>query len=209
MQKLKKYFKLLLVLSMFLSLPLFAKKALMPIIMDDIVVMVSYTIPKPSKPVPFPYKGRVKKTGQIKSYDYYGNVVTDGSFKDDGYYQKGITPKYSRVNDIVTDHITGLQWQDNTDILNYDYIHWSDAKSYCNNLSLGGGGWRLPTVIELQSILLGFDIDTTVFVNVKEYDNYWSSTEVKGASNHMWVVAAHGGTYLLKKGHVRGVRCVR
>ncbi len=31
------------------------------------------------------------KTGQTLSYDSNGNVVTDGSIKDDGYYQRGAT----------------------------------------------------------------------------------------------------------------------
>ncbi len=58
-----------------------------------------------------------KKTGQTKSYDTDGNEVTDGSIKDDGFYQKGVDPSYTRddVKEIVIDHITGLQWQDDAE----------------------------------------------------------------------------------------------
>jgi hypothetical protein len=50
----------------------------------------------------------VKKTGQVKSYEKY----------DDGYYQKGADPSYTRDNEkeIVTDNLTGLMWQDNKDM---------------------------------------------------------------------------------------------
>ncbi len=58
----------------------------------------------------------VKKTGQRKSYDENGTEVTDGSVKDDGYYQKGVI-NFVRddEHDIVIDNITGLMWQDNLD----------------------------------------------------------------------------------------------
>ena len=55
-----------------------------------------------------------KKTGQTKSYDESGTEVLDNSIKDDGFYQAGITASYTRddATNIVTDHITNLQWQD-------------------------------------------------------------------------------------------------
>lgn len=128
-------------------------------------------------------EGVLKKTGQTKSYDEDGNEVTDGSLKDDGYYQKGVTPSYTRddAKEVVTDHITGLQWQDDVDAKyhlnkqwltdeNYDkclgrngqtqddsacYDTSGDtAATYCANLTLGGyTDWRLPTLYELESIV--------------------------------------------------------
>jgi hypothetical protein len=63
-------------------------------------------------------KGPVKKTGQTKSYDADGTEVTDDSLKDDGYYQSGVAPRYSRDDtaEIVTDHITGLMWADDASV---------------------------------------------------------------------------------------------
>ncbi len=56
----------------------------------------------------------IKKTAQTKSYDTNGSIVKDNTLKDDGYYQKGIEPNYTRDNhtQIVTDHVTGLEWED-------------------------------------------------------------------------------------------------
>lgn len=58
--------------------------------------------------------GTVKKTMQVSSYNENGEKIIDNSLKDDGFYQKGITPKYTRDDhtQIVTDHITGLEWED-------------------------------------------------------------------------------------------------
>jgi hypothetical protein len=56
----------------------------------------------------------IKKTSQTKSYDTDGEIVNDNTLKDDGFYQKGIDPNYTRDDNtqIVTDHVTGLEWED-------------------------------------------------------------------------------------------------
>ena len=173
---------------------------------------------------------RVKKTGQTKSYDADGNEVMDGSIKDDGFYQKGVTPSYSRANEVVTDHITGLQWQDDTAAktvtkqwvtqANYDAGNYSDtsgdtATTYCANLSLDGGGWRLPTVQELQSIVvdgaLNPSMDTAAFVNYFTADYYWSSSTISSNVDNAWSVNFNGGNTdcYAPKSRSYYVRCVR
>ncbi len=117
----------------------------------------------------------VLKTGQTKSYDKDGNEVTDGSIKDDGFYQKGTARAYTRANDIVTDNVTHLMWQDDNEantiqkqwLTDENYNTCSNdtnssactdtsgdtAVTYCENLNLRGyTDWRLPTVEELVSI---------------------------------------------------------
>jgi len=158
----------------------------------------------------------LKKTGQTKSYDQDGNEVTDGSIKDDGYYQKGVTPSYTRddAKEIVTDNITGLIWQDNEEAKTVTK-NWEDAKSYCADLSLGGDSdWRLPTIVELQSIVVDGkvnpSIDTTKFVNYTTSYDYWSSTTYASYTNLAWLVSFYYGyTSYSNKSYGNSVRCVR
>ena len=97
----------------------------------------------------------IKKTGQTKSYNQSGDEVTDGRIKDDGYYQKGVAPSYTRddAKEIVTDNITSWQWQDDSEAKTVKK-NWNDAKTYCTNLRLGGyNDWRLPNMNQLESLI--------------------------------------------------------
>jgi uncharacterized beta-barrel protein YwiB (DUF1934 family) len=144
----------------------------------------------------------VLKTGQTTSYSDY----------DDGYYQKGLSRSYSRDDstNIVTDHTTGLMWEDQEDIAKKN---WEEAKDYCSNLSLGGyTNWRLPNLDELQSIVdrekYYPSIDDT-FQNVKT-SVYWnSSTYAEHSSSRAWVVNFwHGYGIGSNKDYSNYVRCV-
>ncbi len=179
-----------------------------------------------------------KKTGQTQSYDENGTVVTDNSIKDDGFYQKGIDPSYSRddTTQIVTDHITGLQWQDDADAnstkkqwltdTNYNtcdnnhsapecYDTSGDtAATYCSKLTLGGySDWRLPTSKELMGIADRSKrkpaIDTSYFQHVVS-NRYWSSTTVVSYEDGAWVVDFYfGDDRWGDKSYSHYVRCVR
>ena len=145
------------------------------------------------------------KTGQTTSYVDY----------DDGYYQKGLSRSYTRENGIVIDQTTGLQWQD-------DYSNnggsvkkatWEDAKTYCENLTLGGySDWRLPSIEELKSIVDYGKSDPAIdpiFENVVFY-LYWSSTTLASFSSNAWFVHfADGHNDWDNKSYSYYVRCVR
>ncbi|MEC9492570.1 Lcl domain-containing protein [Flexistipes sp.] len=154
------------------------------------------------------------ETGQTKSYDADGNVVTDGSIKDDGYYQAGAPRSYSRDNstNIVTDETTGLMWQDDTDAENVD-INWPKAKTYCQNKTHGGySDWRLPTIKELATIVdsgkYSPSIDS-VFENVLS-TRYWSSTTFSNDNSSAWdIVFISGRDSVDTKTATYIVRCVR
>jgi len=145
---------------------------------------------------------KLKKTGQTTSYEQF----------DDGEYQIGISPSYSRRGDIVTDNVTKLQWQDNEDVKTVEK-NWEDAKSYCSSLSLGGyNDWRLPTRKELKSIVdygkHNPTIDST-FINVTS-DYYWSATTIASSSRFVWVVIFYyGGSIWTSKMNKDYIRCVR
>jgi hypothetical protein len=52
------------------------------------------------------------------------------------------------MNGVITDSVTGLDWyvgpnQDN---------NWHQAKAWTENLTVAGGGWRMPAVAELKAL---------------------------------------------------------
>jgi len=148
------------------------------------------------------FKSTLKKTGQTTSYEQF----------DDGEYQTGVTPSYSRSGEIVTDNITKLQWQDNEEAKTVEKS-WEDAKSYCLALSLGGkSDWRLPTRKELKSIVDYGKVNPaiySVFQNVTS-NGYWSSTTDVSDSSDAWGVLFNvGDDYWFSKTNEYRVRCVR
>ena len=141
------------------------------------------------------------KTGQTTSH--HNN--------DDGDYQKGATRSYTRddVNQIVTDNVTNLMWQDNESITK----SWDTATGYCSNLTLGTySDWRLPTIEELVYLVdrgrTNLAIDPKFQSIVSGY--YWSSTTLADNSNFAWIVYFYYGyDFQYFKSASLYVRCVR
>ena len=117
--------------------------------------------------------------------------MTDGSIKDDGYYRKGKAVSYTSGYDVVSDLATGLSWQDDESIGkvwvtkdNYDAGNYFDtsgdtATTYCNTLTLFGGGWRLPTIQEIHTLVDYGQYRPSVTPDTFQYIEetaYWSST---------------------------------
>jgi len=149
------------------------------------------------------FKSTLKKTGQSTSYAQF----------DDGEYQIGLTPNYTRDVDIVTDNITKLHWQDDSNAMLITK-NWDDSKNYCSNLILNlKSDWRLPTRKELKNII-DYEQRTLLsssFLNISS-DVYWTSTTFKGSSIYKaWGI--HFGSYgvasTYDKTQKLHIRCVR
>ena len=128
----------------------------------------------------------------------------------------------------VTDMGTGLTWQRRLDPQLRNH---ADALSYCNELAAAGGGWRLPSVKELLTIVDETRVnpasDPAVFPDVPAYDEshqlgFWSDTAQGGEmfslfEDERWYVRFYfGETWSTQypRGTVKldteiSVRCVR
>jgi len=108
----------------------------------------------------------------------------------------------------LTDTTTGIVWEDD----NRFKKTWSDAKEYCEDLTLGGSDeWHLPTISELESIAdyseykpaLRGDFDT-ISTNI-----YWSSSADASHSDDAWfVLFENGRSYPLDKSKKASFKCV-
>ncbi|HEX2672102.1 MAG TPA: DUF1566 domain-containing protein, partial [Polyangiaceae bacterium] len=102
----------------------------------------------------------------------------------------------------VTDNVTGLVWQQGVG----DALGASSASSYCADLDLAGyQNWRLPTVIELVSLL---DFDHSPKVSTKFFPNTPAASF--RSSQRGWTVSFESGaTSVGDDGLKLQVRCVR
>lgn len=58
------------------------------------------------------------------------------------------SPLKVSTDGVITDSRTGLEW---APVPNKD-MNWGQANQYAQSLSLAGGGWRLPTRVELRGL---------------------------------------------------------
>ena len=149
-------------------------------------------------------------------YDTVGNVVTDDSVKDDGFYQMGKARSYSwSTAGIVTDIVTGLEWKDDYSDNggSIKYTNWDGALDYCPIFGLDNGGWRLPSSEELETLVDNGRYNPSVTENIFEHissDYYWSTTTHVGYTSYAWSVHfSNGGLLNARKTNNGYVRCVR
>jgi Protein of unknown function (DUF1566)/Calcium-binding EGF domain/EGF domain len=105
-------------------------------------------------------------------------------------------PSYTRSSQdqVVTDNITRLSWQatpsSDAGCTPERTCNSDEARSYCANLELGGrDNWRLPTKIELESILdysASPAVDIGAFPNLNGY--IWTSSPCLARGDFWWLV---------------------
>lgn len=130
----------------------------------------------------------------------------------DADYQPNTHPRVPQANDEVLDPVSGLTWQARDDAKERTQ---AEAIDFCAGLETEGapaGTWRLPTVIELVTLVdLGRAnpaIDQA-FPDVSRL-NYWSSTAVATGSTMGWSVRFGVGEVMPMVSTNRGpAKCVR
>ena len=129
--------------------------------------------------------------------------VNAGAPNLEGYVDNG--------DSTVTDTVTGLMWQQLVQATTYS---WVQALSYCPTLTLVGySDWRLPSVIELESIVdLGQpspSINGTYFPSTPP-KYFWSATQDASSPSQAWFVDFRTGTtYFSGVSGSNPIRCVR
>lgn len=152
---------------------------------------------------------RLPDTGQTASYTNIPGEDSDYNINPPFYINNG--------NGTITDTVTGLMWQQ----VDGGEMTFDKAVTYASDLVLGGfSDWRMPTVLELHSIL-NHDknnpaLNTTYFTSpAAQY--WWSSQKQVNDAAKAWVTNAGGGVGNhpvnetvsaggTKKFHVRAVR---
>jgi len=110
----------------------------------------------------------------------------------------------------VVDKGTTLTWQR---VVDRTPRTWMDQKSYCSNLLLGGGGWRLPNMKELQTLVdestTGPSIDSVAFPGTPS-EAMWTASPLVGGPVEAWFVNFFSGvSYTSVLDHPYLARCVR
>jgi len=82
---------------------------------------------------------------------------------------------------VVRDTKTGLEWVAGPD----KAITWNEAKRWVDNLTISGGGWRMPTMDELESLYQMRKGDHNMTPLLKTTGNWWFawSGEIKDSSS--------------------------
>jgi hypothetical protein len=100
------------------------------------------------------------------------------------------TGRYAIFNGTVNDTFTAIQWEQ---AVSASQMDWASAASYCGNRTTGGlTGWRVPNIVELQtlvdytiSFLITVPINALAFP-VNTYNNVWSATAKAGDTENAW-----------------------
>lgn len=139
---------------------------------------------------------------QMTCYDASGVIVdcaTGACAGQDGFYASGCATEGRFIDNgdgTVTDTCTGLMWQQGSG----PNGTWCSALAYCEELELAGhGDWRMPNIMELQSITdfeNAFPALDPVFESSVS-GTYWTSTtyagDPEGVRNRAWVVTTESG----------------
>jgi Protein of unknown function (DUF1566) len=111
----------------------------------------------------------------------------------------------------VVDHATGLSWQ--LAVADGSYAQ-ADAVAHCESSPLAGGGWRLPTVKELLTLVditvASPAIDSAVFPGTPA-EMFWTTTpQAVTSGGSYWTVSFdYGGTQARSTEMPFRARCVR
>jgi hypothetical protein len=114
------------------------------------------------------------------------------------------------VDGTVVDARSKLVWQRDAEA---NGLAWADAKAYCETLPLAGGGFRLPNMKELQTLVDEGAVDPAVDLDAfpgAPSESFWTATPLAGGATEAWFVNFYNGVaYTSLVDHTYRARCVR
>src|SRR5262249_4125750 len=126
--------------------------------------------------------------GSDAGTDAGSDASTDAAKEAAAPLPEGGAEHYTLGQGTVFDNRTRLTWQHDVPM---DPVSWADARDYCAKLDLGGTGWRLPSVSELQTLIdetkTDPAIDLTAFSGTP-VDYFWTSSALPRFDNFAWSV---------------------
>lgn len=113
--------------------------------------------------------------------------------------------QFTTTPGVVRDSNTGLTWEDKADTLARDFT-FDQAQEYCKSL---GDGWRIPTNVELESIVdfARSPMSLDIFKHIIDSKQYWSSTPYVGTYGYGMSFKT-GTISSLKKTSTGALKCV-
>ena len=114
----------------------------------------------------------------------------------------GVGVRYSSDATTVFDHISGLRWQQAMD----GGLDWPSANAYCAGQ---GGGWRLPTVVELRTIIDRSGISPCIDAAFSKpaSKDFWTGSVSGGSA---WTVDFYAGRSVgMTQNNKLAARCVK
>jgi hypothetical protein len=145
---------------------------------------------------------QVPDTGITECYDADGNQIFPCPGPGEPYYGQDGNVLLNSMSftdngdGTLTDDVTALLWQKTADNTSRT---WDDAVVYCdslNSMNFGGhdSGWRLPALVELDSIMdLSVDTGTGAAAINPAFEGtaaagYWTSTGDPDNSANAWIM---------------------
>jgi len=147
------------------------------------------------------------RTGQIACYNIVGTIIACAGSGQDGDTLSGVAWPSQRftdnMNGTITDELTGLKWAQDAHAPGPAacspnvFKNWQQALFHigCLNTTsyLGFNDWRLPNIVELESLGNAQDSTPTVWLSGQGFSNvltetYWSSTTIIKNKNRAWGV---------------------
>ncbi len=154
-------------------------------------------------------------TGDVKPFGNHRDVPTDAlRVRCVRVAKPGSTAAYVLGDGTAYDPRTKLTWQTAWDDWSWEAsFYWNTVSQHCTDLSLGGTGWRVPSVKELQTIvdetIAAPAIDTVTFPSTPAYI-FWTSSATVGQAGSVWTVSFEKGwTGNEPTTNARALRCVR